>query len=604
MNEFSKKTNNTLLTISIIALFFSTIMVLFSTQFIDIAYSFLQKALHRNFSLEKWRSSIESFFLIPAFLVISIDSLIFIKFREKSKYILLFILLADSLFMITYTNAATAFMQACSDDASELLLGKECIIEKTILPINWYYSTEIRFLNTQIFSALAWIFTDNFTTVKTIQSFLTVCAFFITSFYLMTVLEIKKKWVKILCSTLLILPWSAKIWWVGAGFNYYIPHAIFSFIYTALFIKLIQNHSKKIHIFFGLIAFISGLTSIRYILNFVIPLLLAVSLYEGFTKKENPLNIKKFWIENDRAKFALGGFILSALGYAFNNIVLQKIFDFAEWNTMSYNSLGSTTLSDIFRGIIHLFGYVDNIAVFTPNGVINILVYFFLIMFAVMAFCSLKTEIYDFQKIFIIFSFAAIIQNSWIYIHVDYTERYFYPIIASFLPCIAIIIDNHSFTFTKRYILGVLSSIVLLMGSFSTIQGNFAKDENKKRLAAAQFLENSGYEFGYGTFAQSTIFTWLTHGKVTVGMLKKEKEIPYEHFFYDEYKHGEWDCPKWYYTNDWGNKPIFFIASKEEHDIYNSNKLFHKGRLVYHDDYYYIFEYNNHEEFKHLYDEQ
>ena len=85
-------------------------------------------------------------------------------------------------------------------------------------------------------------------------------------------------------------------------------------------------------------------------------------------------------------------------------------------------------------------------------------------------------------------------------------------------------------------------------------------------------------------------------------MLKKDKEIPYEHFFYDTYQHGEWLSPKWYYTKDWGNKPIFFIASQEEYHYYNTNKVFQKGKLVYKDDYFLVYEYENHEAFKKLYD--
>lgn len=604
MNEFSKKSDKIVLSLSVFALMVSAALIIFSPQFINAAYVFLQKVLHREFSLDKWRASIESFFLIPAFLTVVINAVLFPKYSKLSKNIILFVLLGVVLFMITYTNAATAYMQACSDDASELLLGKECVIEKTILPRGWYYSTEIRFLYTQIFSAFAWIFTDSFTAVKTVQSFLSVCAFFLAGFYIMTALEIKKNWIKILCSTLLILPWSSKTWWVGAGFNYYIPHAIFSFVYAALFVRSVKCGKKKHIILFYAIAFISGLSTIRYILNFVLPLTIAVVSYEAFalSKSEAQINIKDFLLNNQKVKLVVLGLLFAGFGYVCNNVVLQKVFSFAEWNTMGYNTLGSTTVADILRGIIHLFGYKDNIAVFTPGGVVNILVYFFIILLVAGVFASLKSKIDDSQKIFVIFVFTAITLNSWIYIHVDYTERYLYPIIAGLLVCLAIILDNQNLSFVRKWILGSLAVVVLLTSSFSTIQENFAKDENKKRLAVAQFLENSGYEFGYGTFAQSTVFNWLTHGKVTVGMLKKDKEIPYEHFFYDTYQHGEWLSPKWYYTKDWGNKPIFFIASQEEYHYYNTNKVFQKGKLVYKDDYFLVYEYENHEAFKHLYD--
>ena len=300
MNEFSRKKDITILSLSAAMLILTTILVLFSNQFISVMYAFLsQKVFHREFSLEKWGASIQSFFLIPSFAVITVNSLIFAKYREKSKNILLFILFASSLFMICYTNAATSYMMACTDDASELLLGKECVIEKTLFPLGWYYSTEIRLLNTQIFSALAWLFTDNFTAVKTVQTFLSECAFFLAGFYLLSALEIKKNWVKIFCCTLMILPWSRRTWWVGSGFNYYIPHAVFSLIFTAVFIRLSKTGSKKHFYLLEALAFISGLTSIRYILNFVLPLAITVTAYEALTKKISPiLNLKEFFVNN------------------------------------------------------------------------------------------------------------------------------------------------------------------------------------------------------------------------------------------------------------------------------------------------------------------
>ena len=48
-----------------------------------------------------------------------------------------------------------------SDDASELILAKLLSEEKRIMSRNWYYSTEIRFLNTNlVYAPLFWI-TDN-----------------------------------------------------------------------------------------------------------------------------------------------------------------------------------------------------------------------------------------------------------------------------------------------------------------------------------------------------------------------------------------------------------------------------------------------------------
>ena len=52
-----------------------------------------------------------------------------------------------------------------SDMSSELILGKLLAEEGGILSTNWYYSTELRVLNTQLVYKLLFTFTDDFSNI-------------------------------------------------------------------------------------------------------------------------------------------------------------------------------------------------------------------------------------------------------------------------------------------------------------------------------------------------------------------------------------------------------------------------------------------------------
>ena len=84
--NFSKKSEIILVSLSIFAIFISTLLVIFANQFYTIIYEILStKVFHREFDFNKWLPSIESFFLIPSFLVITVNALIFTKYSKKSK---------------------------------------------------------------------------------------------------------------------------------------------------------------------------------------------------------------------------------------------------------------------------------------------------------------------------------------------------------------------------------------------------------------------------------------------------------------------------------------------------------------------------------------
>lgn len=614
MNEnthyFSNKTANIIVAISVLFLLLSTILVLFSNQFVDILYGLLsQKVFHREFSLEKWLPSILSFTLIPIFSIVAADTLLFIKLPAKQKIILIASFLAIISIAILYTVQVSIIKHINSDLASELLLGKECVLEKSFWPRGWFYSTEIRLINTQFFSALGWLFTDNMATVKTIQSFFTCLCLFWAEWYILTQLEIKTFWLKFLIAILSFLPFSWRAYYVGCGHNYYVPHAIFALLYAGTFLKIFfrpqtiqSNLAKKSWLaFFYLIAFAAGLTSIRYILNFVFPLMLTIIIIETKSKDSRASKItdfKGFWIQNPLIFTSVVAFLLSGFGYVCNNVILKQFYTFSQWNSMNFNHFGDTTIRDILVGLVEMFGYNQGIAVLTPGGAINMLSYAALILFVVYSVISLKSELEKSAKIILIFFFSSILFGIYTYIHIDYIARYFYPLILVIFPCLAILIEKSKLSDIRKWTLSVIWAGLLITSSYATLSNELNTDGNTDKYGAATFLKENGYHFGYGTFANSTVFTALTDGQIEVGNLLKASTKGGKNTITPSYAWDTWLTPKRYYENEYPGEKVFLIIQNEQYDYTPDLRIFKTGKEVFKDDYYTIYEYESHEAFK------
>ena len=594
--------------LSFLFLLAGTILICFSHEFINFSYMILsEKVFHRSFDLSKWLPTIESFFIIPAFISIVATALFFHKFENKNKIIILSVFFFSVMFITIYCIATRTVNHVDSDLSSEILLAKECVLEKTLWPRNWNYSTEIRLFNTQLVTAPAFLFTDNWNTAKLFTSIFSLIFLFFAVYYVLIQLEIKEFWIKYLICILSILPFSTISWYVGAWGTYYIPHTIFNLIYVGTFIKLITGtnikHKKFYQILFYVWAFLSGLSSIRYIMIFTFPLAL-VMIVDKCLKNEPECkinNFSAFWLKTNTIKLSMLGLILSGFGYVCNNIVLQPLFQFSQWNTISFCRLGDITLRDILHSLLSFFGYQDNIAVLTPSGILNILAYVLITSFILLLISSMKLKLPESQRILFLFFISSFLFNTFVYLHTELIERYYYPILLMIFPCFAVLLANKNISGLKRYGFGTILSILIFTSSFATVQHHFTTDANTELYKVSDYLRQN-YKFGYSSFWNANVISYITNGEVEVGNLYKNKENGKE-YFTDSYKYDKWLTPERYYNCDYDNEHIFLLVSQEQF-VNNSNKsILKNGKEVYNDEYYKVFDYPSHNDFKKSFEE-
>lgn len=617
MNKFSKKTALVLDVCTCILLFGGCTLILLSGRLIPLIQSFLQTAVfHRTFSLDKWKDTIVTLIGFPVFIVLFFNAVFFIKFSRKNRIFLLSVILTciSVLMIYCFQNRSAAYMD--SDMASEILLAKECFLKKTFWPRSWFYSTEIRLLNTQLVSTPLFLFTNNWYVIKTLTAVISCAILFFSQFFLLNSLAIKKTWVKFLVCIMCICPCSADIWLYVTFGNYYIPHIVLSFIYLTLYFYLItpESVSKKRYtvllILFWAVSFLNGLATIRYLLIFVFPLALTV-VYKGVKElyeKNGKFSFMTFFINDRRILFAAGGLVLGCIGYVFNSTLLAKLYSFTQWNSTAYNTIGDISITRLHSDIFSILGYKNNISAMTPAGVINLLIYVFLIFLLIgcISFYKNKKKQNEKQLIYITFSLVSFIFTGFLYINMDYIARYFIMEIAFIPAFFAIIIDDVSFYSIHKYILGVSGAIVVLGGSFTTIQTVLSNDRNTNRYAVLSFLEKNNFNFGFATFWNANVLTFISNGKIEIANIGKDKVDDTEAIVLKNYySYEKWLTPARYYTDSYRqNEKCFLLVDTSEYDTSSSNKAFTGGRMVYEDAYYKVFEYSNPQTLKNSFEDK
>lgn len=608
MTTFSKKNNGIFLILSLVLLLISSLLIMFSANLTQLIYVFLKDVVFkRDFDFAKWADTINSLLAFPVFIVIFVNALFFVKFDNKSK--LLLILSYSILLSIIFIYAAftSGYHSMDSDMASELLLAKECYLHKTFLPRSWNYSTEIRMLNTQIFTAPLFIFTKNLNSIKAVSAFIITLLLPLSLWFLLNELKIKTSWIKALSLLLIFAPWSDFMWQYVQYGSYYIPHIALAFCYIALFISITYNKQdisekkyKIMLVLFLALSFISGLSGIRYILYFELPLIITILglKVSNLFKTNTTFDFKNFFINDKECHFSIVSLILGGFGYVCNNLILARIYSFSDFNTTAFTHIGDVKFEDVHNAIMEILGYRNNVSVFTPSGVNNVLLYVGIVFFLISLFKFLKKTENTTHKTFVLFTIVLFVFNSFIFINTEYIARYFILILAFVFPCISLFLDSECVSVIHKYFVGLCFSVVVISNSFIVFEGSLCSKGNYDKEAVAKFLNENKYDSGYATFWNANVFNFLTNDKLQVANLYRYKDGDTKKIT-DHFKCDKWLTPNSYYKDNFGHndKVILIVTSLEYEESINAN-VFKNGKLVFTDDYYKVFEYPSNEAFK------
>ena len=478
-----------------------------------------------------------------------------------------------------------------SDLAAELILAKELNREGTLLSANWYYSSELRVLNTQLAYKLGFaLFPDHWHAARTVAVAVLLLAMILVAVYFAR--AISYPLAGPILSVVLLAPYSKWYGWNVVFNSYYVPHIVLTLLALSLFLRTLQTRSGKRIVCIVLsvaLAFAGGLGGVRQLMICYSPLLLAAVVYL--------LNFREEKVSRHRLRifcFSLFLFAAACAGYLINTDVLCRYYTFELQGTKMW---GDSSLYNVFTclsQLIGLFGWRSEVTIVSLEGIGNVLSLLLVVLLLYGAVrCVRERNLSEIERLAVLFSLSAFAVLLAVYgFSKDmYNESYW----SLFLPDAFIgllLCLKHESANWRKYIVTFFCLGTLLINSILTYRDpyiSWVPDDRGIQNAVAWLVKN-GYSQGIATFWNSDIITPLSNGQIEMWTVD-DVDAPGINEWLQVKSHDE--LPK--------EGKIFVIRPMsdltDQDPTVNQYLIGTKDHLVYQDDNYFIYGYENTEEY-------
>lgn len=480
-----------------------------------------------------------------------------------------------------------------SDMAAEVLLSKLLAEEGGLMSTNWFYSTELRVVYTQLVMTPLFLVISDYGIVKLV-SVIILDVLLAVAFYF-TAKEFGLKGASLyLVMALLLTPLSNEYFDMMLIGNFYTCQAICTFLVLKFFFKFMKEKTAekkdaKVKMWLGLalmamVALILGLSGLRYLASLYLPLVAAFCFSYVFDNKE------------ERASKLFSALLTSVglLGFAGIGFLINKYY-LAEIYTFDSQAVQFLPLSEVparfltsIKLMLEFCGYRE-VGVVTSLGIVNVVkfAFFVFLVYVVVDLTKRRYEILDNkQRLFLYYFLALFVINWYMLVFTDVLPQYRY-----WLPVyiIAVILIGIWFGQAKpkseflKPALAVLAVITVFASLYGELWQAAKYNDCEKRYGYMEFLEENDYTFGYATFWNSGVTEYLSNGEIEVGHLggNENGSAPYE-----------WLSPKYYYQEGYHEgKTFLLLAVTEEPALYQGDITVMQDFVkVYEDQYYVIYE--------------
>ncbi len=494
-------------------------------------------------------------------------------------------LLALVLYTLLYLNHLMH-----SDMAAEVILSRLLADRGELISTEWFYSTEIRILYSQLVMTPLFLLIADFHTVKVLSVLIFLVLLILACYGFSKRLKLSAAAV-LTVMMLLLSPWSNEYLDMMFLGNFYTPQTICMFLFLGLLLK--ERPEKKgslwaLRIGMAVFSLLLGLSGLRYLACLFVPLLLAVAtqLFADAKLPEGRALLK------DQRTVRLG-FLAYLTGFAGVGFLINKLYLATHYSFDKTSQVGFVPIADVpgraldaVRLMLELLGYRQDVALMSPLGLVNVLkCAFFLVLLAAPVYLFInRRELLDEEERFLLTYFIYLfLINLYMLVFTGVLQQYRY-----WIPVFVIDLFFVGFCFDRMIYANRLQKPVLCaflcVAALSSLYGELWQDvkfdDCAKREGYMEFLEDSDYTFGYATFWNGPVTEYLSNGKIHVGNIGAEDK-PYE-----------WLTPKAYYRRGYVKGPVFMLlANTEEAGLLETDAPVMKDAVkVYGDEYYAIYE--------------
>ena len=424
-----------------------------------------------------------------------------------------------------------------SDMASEVILARQQAEHGHVVEMDWLYSTEIHTLHMNLLYALSFLFTDSYFAARVIGNTIGFILGMASHVYLCRKLRLS---YGIALCTAALLPLASSVLYAAnmtIG-GYYIVHLSFAYLGAGLWLDSAQRarrRGKGLLLAFAFLMFcaLEGFLSVRYVLCFICPMLVAAVFDYIFA----PEQVHELRDRHDRFfGMTVLGFVSCVAGYVLSEIIYPHVFTSGTGSAASFvfNPLDGPSMMEtimvVFADFLKLLGWRGGVTLFSAAGIVNICVAAMIVLGAMLCVrvyrgLSEKDEASCAQKCMLRYAAYAFLVNLFCFVFVQgtYLNRYLLVAVLFFIPALAVALQRER---NKRLMvlfctvlcmgLGV-SSLLLLRETIDSERA--AKDRGQDMMDAAQYLIAEGYTHGYGDFWDVRVMQERTNGALTFAAL-------------------------------------------------------------------------------------
>ena len=513
-----------------------------------------------------------------------------------------YVLLGLIFFMLILLNLIYQDHWLDSDMAAEMIFSKLLAEQGHIFATpDWYYSTEFRFLYTHLVMGPLFRVISDWHVIRTVTNIIFYVLLLASYFYFVKPLKLSGE-STMLTASVLLLPFSdVMITHMQMG-NTYMTHVIIAFCFMGMFLRLAGKIKYKtvfrwlLPACYIALAFICGVSGVRYLLALQCPLVLTAIIYllrseefQNFRSSLGKENMKQ--VLSSAAASYLGYSVLGAVfgiaGYAMNVLWVSRHYVFKTYDSVNFIEVGQgamfSRLQYAIDSLLRFFGYISDRGVLSLRGLITISAFMLL---AVFIYCEIKSlkRCVETRYFVAVFLAVAFLLNIFVFVFTSsiIVPRYYITVFIFVLPVLAFYMESERMKFDKLVLTMVLAGCFLLTTG-KTVISFIAYDKNEDKRPVAAFLQENGYDFGFATYDNGNIITELTDGAVEIANIG---DLQYLGFY-------KLSSPMKYYDEDYHEGETFVLLTYGELWENINTKAVSIGNEVYNDYQYVVLVYEN-----------
>jgi len=459
-----------------------------------------------------------------------------------------------------YVLWTTAHHLIDSDSASELVLAEHLNETGRILSTDWYYSTELRVVNTQlVFAPLFSLFSD-WQMVRFVGSVLFEIILVASYGFLIRQAGLG---FSAFCigGALLLSPMSVKYGEVVLAHSYYVPHIAIGFLMGGLLLgvlKSMQQNRKRWMAWYAIwlliLAFTSALGGFRQVAATHASLVLLATIWMHRAHDEQR-GCEAFWM----MLWASIAFVAGACGLLVNT-ALHQVFTFLDHSDVQMSVISAEKLLFMVGDFLQLFGCQEQVLLVSKTGILSMMgavASFYCVAHGVRSLLVRKDErSFGLKLIESMFACSmCVVVLIFTLTKFNYSAYlYFIPFFAWYIPMLASLAtvtpaEKKAKQENKRFIPAwpvMRKTVACMMCAVCIVNGlvnlrsfanpevydsNFAMEDCEALQEICDYLIAEDYDLGYTAFWLGNALTEMSDGQIrVVNIQKKDSHEDWNYF--------------------------------------------------------------------------